>query len=211
MDALLLAQYVPALTPLRFVELGTGCGMAACALALRLPHAQGIGVDCDAAATDAARRNFRTLGLEHRLTAHVADVAHIPSLRALVSTPPHVVMANPPYRAAHAGRPPLQAERRQALVGNPDTLDIFCAAAFALLPHGGRFCCVFSASRLSTLIATLQRHRLGLRRLRSVHTRPEADARLIMAEARKDCADDARLEPPLLLSPSRHAFPPPAE
>lgn len=199
LDALLLADFIPSLTSLHFADLGTGCGMAACALALRLPQAQGIGLDWHGPSVACAERNIRRLALDDRLRMAEADVADIKTLRGLCPEPLDVVMANPPYRETGSGRASPDAAREQALCGPPGTLDAFCAAAYALLRHHGYCSLVFTASRLGDVLDSLRRHRLGPRRLRCVHTRPERPAKLILLEGRKDCAENLTIEPPLLL------------
>lgn len=111
-----------------------------------------------------------------------------------------MVLANPPYREEGTGRASPHAARQRALCAPPGALDAFCAAACALLEHGGRFCVVFAAGRLGDLLAALERNRLGARRLRCVHTRPHKAARLVLVEARKDCAADLVIEPPCFFS-----------
>lgn len=206
-DALLLADFVPGLSPLFFVELGTGCGMAACALARRLSWARGMGVDVDADAARAAASNAARLNLAHRLHMHAADLRDLKALRALCSSPADLVLANPPYRREDACRPSPRKARQTALCGPEDALDAFCAAAFALLRHRGYFCVVFAAARLHDLLHALRRRRFGARRLRCVHSLPGRQAFLVLVEARKECADDLRIEPPLTLL-ERPAQPP---
>ena len=203
-DALLLAAFIPDITPLSFVELGTGSGMASLALGLRLRQASGVGVDILPECVDAANRNALLLGLESRLAATHADIHDMAALHSLVREPVDVVLCNPPYHEASAGRAPADAARRCALHDTGDTLDAFLRAAHALLCHHGRLCCIFTPSRLSALCAALDRHRLGLRRLRGVHTRPGRPAAFILVEARKDSASDCTLEPPLTLYAKTH-------
>lgn len=205
-DALLLAAFVPERTPMNFVELGSGGGMASCALALRLPKARGVGLDCDTDAVEAAQANALRLELDERLTFQMVDVRDNKGMRALYLNAPgtvDVVLTNPPYRREGAGHPSACVARQRALCGPEDTLDTFCAAAFALLRHHGHFCLIFTASRLSDVLTALRRHHLGARRLRCVHTRHSQAAHAVLVEARKNSAEDLTLEAPLIL----HATP----
>lgn len=201
MDALLLACFAP--PPVgrawRMADLGTGCGVAACALGLRHAGLRGVGIEAEAALAEAARRNLVRLGLADRLDIFHGDLRDAGTLRAVGRGSRDLVVANPPYREEGSGRRSPLALRRRALAAPPGTLDAFCGAASALLRHHGYFVCVFRAERLSDLLDSLGRHRLGLRRLRCVHARPGRAAALVLAEARKDAKPATLIEPPLTL------------
>ncbi|ATD80007.1 hypothetical protein CNY67_00120 [Desulfovibrio sp. G11] len=99
-DALLLAAFVtrhleakkhryaaggslarsPGLTPVPVAELGSGCGAALLALALRCPQVAGLGLEREEPLVQAARRNARLLGL----SGHVGlpDVSDLPDMTA---------------------------------------------------------------------------------------------------------------------------------
>lgn len=207
-DALLLAGFAAPLLlaaaggkePPFFVDLGTGCGMAACALALHVPQALGVGVDVQPALVEAARRNVAALDMEAQLRMNVADVANVSFLRqACGMEDVQVVIANPPYRVQGQGRESTEPSRQTALQGNAETLRVFCRAARALLGHHGHCCMVFTASRLGELLTELRQNGLGTRVVRCVHTRPGRDAALVLVEARKNAAEDIRIAPPLTL------------
>ena len=202
MDALLLACFAPP-PPVgrawRMADLGTGCGVAACALGLRHAGLRGVGIEAEAALAEAARRNLVRLGLADRLDIFHGDLRDAGTLRAVGRGSRDLVVANPPYREEGSGRRSPLALRRRALAAPPGTLDAFCGAASALLRHHGYFVCVFRAERLSDLLDSLGRHRLGLRRLRCVHARPGRAAALALAEARKDAKPATLIEPPLTL------------
>lgn len=201
-DALLLACFAPlppTHTAWRMADLGTGCGVVACGLGLRSPALQGIGMERETVLAEAARRNLALLGLEQRFRILEGDLADAEALGTAARGTYDLVVANPPYRREGSGRSSPESLRQRALAGRPGTLDAFCRAAFVLLRHHGRFVCVFRAEALADLLASLRRHRLGLRRLRCVHSRPRRAAALVLAEARRDARADTVVEPPLTL------------
>lgn len=209
-DALLLAGFAASLLPPVekanakeppfFVDLGTGCGMAACALALHAPHVRGVGVDVEPVLVEAARRNVTALDMGAQLRMHMADVGNLSFLRQACGVEEaFMVMANPPYRVEGQGRESAQSLRQTALQGTTDTLRLFCRAARALLRHHGYCCMVFAASRLGELLTELRQNGLGTRLLRCVHTRPEREAALVLVAARKNAAEDLHIAPPLTL------------
>lgn len=118
----------------RVLDLGTGSGCIALAMASERPDAQVHGIDASAAAVELARGNARRLGLE-RVTLEIATFANFRS------APVDVVLANPPYVAE--GDPHLAAlahEPRSALVaaaaGLAD-LQVIAGRAMQCLVPGG--------------------------------------------------------------------------
>ncbi len=117
---------------LRLLDLGTGSGCLLLALLSELPHADGFGIDCSAAALDRARGNAEALGLAAR--AHFRTGTWTQDLDG----PFDVVVANPPYIPSDeidtlstevAGHDP-----RGALDGGTDGLDAY-RAILADLPR----------------------------------------------------------------------------
>ena len=77
---------------LRVLDVGTGSGCIAVALARNLPFAAVTGIDCSAAALDIARRNAQAL--RTRVTFEQADILTL----AAPSAPLYdVIVSNPPY------------------------------------------------------------------------------------------------------------------
>ncbi|MCS7170222.1 MAG: peptide chain release factor N(5)-glutamine methyltransferase [Candidatus Kapabacteria bacterium] len=121
------------LTHLRILDIGTGSGCVALAVAQHCPHASVIGVDVSVTALSLARQNARKLGLS-TVRFHYTDI-----LRALPPGKPfHIIVANPPYIPV-TELPHLQPEIR--LYEPPSTLtDGLDGLAFyrrfaAIFPH----------------------------------------------------------------------------
>ncbi len=120
-DALALAdkriQGTPSLT---IVDVGTGCGAIALALATHLPSAQIIATDISPAALALAEGNAESLGLASSVRFLCGD------LLAPLEQPVDIVVANLPYvRSAEWERLPVEIrchEPRAALDGGPDGL-----------------------------------------------------------------------------------------
>lgn len=197
-DALLLARFATIGQGFHFVDLGTGCGIVACAVALAHPHTQGLGLEREPVLVQAAQQNIAQLGLEAQLACAQADIAHSVTLHSAGLGSFDAVLTNPPYRIAGQGRPAAQALRKRALEGNADSLGHFFAAGAALLRHHGYFSCVLAAARLGDAMQLLRRHNMGLRRLCCVHSAEGGPATRILVEARKNAAEDVTIEPPVL-------------
>ena len=127
-----------ATAPVHIVDVGTGSGCLAVALASELPAARVTATDVSEAALAVARRNAARHAVDDQITwlrtRFLADLAGTPDL----------IVANPPY-IAHAEIPSLPPdvldfEPRVALVGGSDGLDtirrLLSAAAHRLVTGG---------------------------------------------------------------------------
>jgi len=107
----------------RIVDVGTGSGAIACALASRIPDAEILGVDLSEAALETARENGRLLGMGDRVRWVRSDL-----LEAVPWDPPwDVIVSNPPY-VAETERVELDPgvrdfEPPEALFSGPEGVD----------------------------------------------------------------------------------------
>jgi release factor glutamine methyltransferase len=128
---------------IRIVDVGTGTGCIAVALARELPAAQIIATDVEAVPIRLARENALTAGVADRVRVVVADGL---SGVDLGLGPFHVVVSNPPYipDGDFDGLMPSvrDHEPRVALTAGPEGLDVLqrlvasCAAPEILVPGG---------------------------------------------------------------------------
>lgn len=126
----------------RVLDIGTGSGCIALALAQRFPHAQVIAIDKSEEALAVASSNVRALALSNVVCEH-KDVLHDVSALGVFD----VIVSNPPYIPI-GDMEELQPEVRQfephsALFGGDDGLVFYrrFAEVFpALLKPGGEYC-----------------------------------------------------------------------
>jgi len=101
------------------VDLGTGSGAIACALARSLPYVSVLGIDISAGALAVAAENIRSLGLDKRVRLVRGDL-----FGPFTCLEADLVIANPPYIASsQLGTLPAEVreyEPRQALDGGLD-------------------------------------------------------------------------------------------
>ena len=112
--------------PVNVLDVGTGSGAIAIAIASRLPEARVTAVDLSPAALEIAGRNVRRHGLEGRVALVVSDL-----LDELPEAPERfdAVVSNPPYvpEVEREGMHPQvrEFEPAVALFGGPDGLAVY--------------------------------------------------------------------------------------
>lgn len=200
-DALLLADFAGLRGVARVADLGCGCGVVGLALLLRAPDGpvKLTGLDNNPEMLACASENAARLGLGPRCRAMLADVATVRGHPELAPESVDLVVCNPPYRQPGTGRrcpdPGRDAARFEAGATTAD----FARAAAYLLKNRRRACFIGLAERLDALLADLAAARLAPKRLRLVHPRAGAPARLVLAEAMKNGGPGLAVEPPLFL------------
>jgi release factor glutamine methyltransferase len=93
----------------RILELGTGTGCIALALAVHFPDAKILATDISEDALHLAKRNAERLGLSHRVDFLLKDMLDVNSLDEIEQQ--HIIVSNPPY-VLQSERPDLQSEIR---------------------------------------------------------------------------------------------------
>jgi release factor glutamine methyltransferase len=135
------ATLLSAASPLRILDVGTGSGAIALALAANIPSARMTAVDISPAALAVARENAHRLNLADRI-----DFVHSDLLAAaeLQTHPFDIIVSNPPY-VATTDAPGMQRdvvnyEPHTALFAGADGLSIYRRlvpqAHAALIPNG---------------------------------------------------------------------------
>ena len=141
------------------IDLGTGTGCIACAIAWERPGARVIGLEASPRAAAMARDNVAALGLSGRVTVDVSDL-----FGALRSMRADIVVSNPPYLPTDL-IPTLSPEvsrhdPRIAMDGGPDGLSVICRivaeAPAWLVPGGALLLETFGGEQVRTVVALMR-------------------------------------------------------
>jgi release factor glutamine methyltransferase len=145
-NVLQTVRHQPGMESPRVIDLCTGSGCIAAAIAHHLTTATVLAIDISPAAVRVARQNVERLGLNDRVTVEEGDL--FSPLQHMVDVQPfHLIVSNPPYirtgDMASLDRSVREYEPLQALDGGLDGLTlhrrILDEAADRLLPGGRVF------------------------------------------------------------------------
>lgn len=139
-------RYDPSLKSPRILDLCTGSGCIAAALASRLPSATVLAIDVSSSAVELARQNMERLKLESRVQVECGDLFE-PLSRVVDASPFDLLVANPPYIRSgllpQLDRSVRDYEPVLALDGGVDGLDvhrrILAGAPKHVVPRGQVF------------------------------------------------------------------------
>ncbi len=196
-DAVILGHHIPLGDMDMGVDLGTGCGIIPLILAHRNSSARLYGIEIQKDLADLAARNVRLNHMEHRITIVHGDMRDFRSY--LEPGVVDVVFSNPPYRKMLSGRINPDSERAVARHEIKGTLSDVVSVAEKLLRPSGRLWVIYPAERIGDLLAQMRACRLEPKRLRLVHSRPDSDAELVLAEGRKQGKAGLKVVPPLIV------------
>ena len=160
----------PPRTPL-VIDVGTGSGCIACALASERPDLTVVALDASPRAVALARDNVAALGLAERVTVEVSDLfSAVGAVRAdlIVSNPPYLSTSLIPTLAPEVSH----HDPRLALDGGPDGLDVIrrlVEAAPRWLAPAGRLVLETAGGEQAGAVVAL----MGTRGFVRVETRPD--------------------------------------
>ncbi len=199
MDAVLLASFVDMKVIKHAADFGAGSGVVGLLLARRYRDVNMTLIELQKGLFELAKENVRINRLKSRVKTLCADIRELGgSLKGL-----DLIVSNPPFRKTLSGKLSKGKEKAIARHEVEITLPELLRAASASLRPRGRFCVVYLPERLVELIDECRKAGLEPKRLRFVHGRPEAEARMVLVEAVKQGRAALRVEPPLFVYEGR--------
>jgi tRNA1Val (adenine37-N6)-methyltransferase len=155
-----------------------------------------VGIEVQAPQADRARRSVYLNALEERICIEVGDVR---TWAQEQETPFDRVLCNPPFRSGSRGRVSAGEERRISRHEVYGTLHDFISSAAQLLRKGGTLSMVHLPERLADIVLAMRTCGVEPKRMRMVHSRKGARARLILVEGRRDGRPGLEVEAPLYI------------
>ncbi|WP_320171446.1 methyltransferase [Maridesulfovibrio sp.] len=197
-DSLLLACFASVPPQGRILDLGTGCGVIPLGVLLRHPENRlaATGIDVNPEMIAAAQANTALLDFSAELEILAVDV-RTPDFAPAESY--DLVLSNPPYRNENVGRACPDKSKNKARFEVDCDLDAFTATAARMIRNRGRVAFVFLAERVTELLDSFTRHRLEPKRIKFIHGRVGAPAKVVMVEAVKNGKPGLIVEPPVIL------------
>lgn len=154
MDSVILAAAIAVQDRAHVIELGSGAGVAALCLAVRLPGITVTGFEIQGDLVALANQNAAANDLAARAIFLHGDVENLPPALAHGSFD-HAMM-NPPFFVEGPAYPSPDDVRRTAAIADPGALARWTAAALKLLKPKGTLTAIVPADRLPSLLAALE-------------------------------------------------------
>ncbi len=196
-DAYLLAAFIKPQKNAFAVELGAGTGIISLLLAARerLAHIDALEIQDDFCTL--TQRNVEYNKMTDKISVLKADVREVSAND--LGREADVVFSNPPYMTTDSGKRNTSDRKYIARHEVCGGIDDFCAAAYRLLKHGGRFYCVWRPDRLTSLVASLRANRLEPKTLIFVHSDSESEPSMVLLSATKGASEGLKILPPLFM------------
>lgn len=196
-DAVLLAHQAVQYPGPVVLDLGTGCGIIPLILASRNPSFRIFGVEIQESLAALAAANVAANGMADRITIIRGDMKTLN--RPETGGPVDMVVANPPYRRVASGR--MNPDRQRAIARHEikATVNDAVQTARRMLDISGRFLTVYPAERLTELLGRMTDGGIEPKRLRTVHSRRDTAARLVLVEGNKGGRPGMTVAPPLII------------
>jgi tRNA1Val (adenine37-N6)-methyltransferase len=196
-DAVLLAHFARLRGTERVLDLGTGCGVIPLILVFRHARLRVWGVEIQSGLAALASTNVSANRMDDRITILEEDMRRLTP--AKTGGVMDVVVCNPPFRRAGAGRINPSAQRAAARHEIDITLPDILKVSRRMLKTRGRLVVIQAAERLGELIAHLRLLGIEPKRLRTVHADIGSEAKMVLLEGRPGSGPGMKILPPLCL------------
>jgi len=200
-DAILLAAATSVTAPARVVDLGSGVGTAALALASRVPGIDLVMVEIDPQLAQLARANAAANAIAAAVVElDVTQGAAACAASGLTADSVDVVLMNPPFNNPGRHRGSADQGRRTAHMAQQQGLGAWVDAARRMLRSGGGLTLIWRADDLSAVVMALAQGGGGTS-LRAVHGGAARPAIRVLAPPLKGGKGGVRILTPLILNP----------
>jgi tRNA1Val (adenine37-N6)-methyltransferase len=195
-DAVLLAHFPKLEQVEKIIDVGTGSGVIPLLLSQRTQSCI-TGVEIQAALAQRARKSVKYNALQDQIDIIQADINHIEDILPKASW--DLVISNPPYWKVGEGK--LSSNQEEAMARHEISLtlaQLLNRAAYLLKPRG-KLALIQRADRLQEIMELMSVNHLTASRIRTIHARRGAQARMILAEAVKGSRPGLKILPPIYI------------
>ncbi|MBP3375276.1 MAG: methyltransferase [Clostridia bacterium] len=199
-DAYLLSAFAKGGAKQICADLGSGTGVIPLLMAQSDKYKKIFAVEIQKDFASLIKRNAKQNSLEDRIIPLSADVREIKATD--VGGEIDAVTANPPYMKVDSGKRNEYDEKfiaRHEVCGD---INDFCACAYRLLKHGGKFYTVWRPDRLCDLVFSLRSNRLEPKLMTFVCATTESEPSMVLVQSTKGAASGAKITRPLILHKS---------
>jgi len=196
-DAVLLASHVELRPKDTVVDLGTGCGIIPIMLAYQNPTVTFYGIEIQKALAEIAALNVKENHLAHQIHIIFGDMKT--HATEVIPKPADLVISNPPYRFAKSGRINPNHQRAGARHEITVTLPEVVQTAQRMLRTAGKFVMIYLAERITDALNHMRFSTLEPKFLRTIHSRTNTEAKLILIEGVKGGRPGLKIAPPLIM------------
>ncbi len=192
-DALLLSAYISA-SGNKGLEIGGGTGVISMLLLTRgkINHADVVEVQADYA--ELISKNAELNNLSEKITSVNKDIREFSTQFTY-----DIVYTNPPYMKTVSGKANQNDGKNAARHEIFGDIRDFCAAGKRLTRFGGIFAVVYRPDRLGDLLFAMKENLLEPKRITFVHADADAEASMVLIEARRGGGIGTYLTKPLLI------------
>lgn len=196
-DAYLLSAFAKGGSEQFCADLGSGTGVIPLLCAQRAKFKKIFAIEIQKDFASLIERNAEQNRLSDKIVPVCADVRELKA--ADIGRELDAVTANPPYMKLDSGKRNEHDEKfiaRHEVCGD---IGDFCACAYRLLKHGGKFYTVWRPDRLCDLIYSLRSNKLEPKRMIFVHATAESEPSMLLVQSTKGAASGAKVMRPLIL------------
>ncbi len=200
-DAYLLSAFTKGGAKKICADLGSGTGIIPLLCMQRHKFGKILAVEIQEKFVSIIKKNITQNSFTDKIIPICSDVC---TLKASdIGGEVDAVTANPPYMKLDSGKRNEHDEKfiaRHEVCGD---INDFCACAYRLLKHGGKFYTVWRPDRLCDLIFALRSNRLEPKIITFVHAAKDSEPSMVLIQSTKGAASGAKITRPLILHDSR--------
>ena len=200
-DAYLLSAFTTGGKNKIGVDLGSGTGIIPLLLSSREKAAKIYAIEVQESFCDLIKQNAELNNFSERIIPVLGNVTDLKA--ADIGGEVDFVTSNPPYMKADSGKRNEFDEKFIARHEVCGSIGDFCACAYRLLKHGGRFYVVYRPDRLTDLICALRENRLEPKVVTFVAATSESEPSMVLVRAIKGGASGNTVTRTLFLHASK--------